>query len=539
MGNDWFHEYFINELKAIGRKPTSNMQHEVVDSLPSSGNEQTIYFVKNDSSSSNNHYDEYVWISSSSTFEKIGSSQIDGSAANPDWNQNDATQPDYVKNRPFYTGNPVETVLVEESAVAFQAAEEMVGLYGANFPSTVSATVGKTYKVYWDSIVYECTCVNFNGTSVIGNLSILNVGADSGEPFLIGVVNGRGFSIYTADTASSHTISITEMITQVVKIDAKYMPEGYPKKRECNIEWDGNTEGLVSVLETLYKVSDLLPTDDELIGSTIELSNRKKQEITSDMLGATSEDITSIGKGDVLIAVVKKDNAIIEDTTFPQKGTYFAKQQDFNADQAKPLYVQKLTGAITPMAEEFMPLRIVEDIDNIGTIAHNAQSTATNAQSTANNAQSTATNAQTTANAAKTAADTAKTTADAAKTAATNAQTTANKALILDPKGYITAPIRYMNDGAYQSLSLCSKDQNHQVKFAVTESTGLQIFVTRDGGSGPSTISNPSTVEFISSGGTSMQLSGINALIMSPINSNKKFKITVDDSGTLSATEVT
>ena len=46
MGNDWFHEYFINELKAIGRKPTSNMQHEVVDSLPSSGNEQTIYFVK-------------------------------------------------------------------------------------------------------------------------------------------------------------------------------------------------------------------------------------------------------------------------------------------------------------------------------------------------------------------------------------------------------------------------------------------------------------------------------------------------------------
>ena len=101
MGNDWFHEYFINELKAVGRKPTSKMQHEVVDSLPSSGNEQTIYFVKNDSSSSNNHYDEYIWISSSSTFEKIGSSQIDGSAANPDWNQNDATQPDYIKNRPL------------------------------------------------------------------------------------------------------------------------------------------------------------------------------------------------------------------------------------------------------------------------------------------------------------------------------------------------------------------------------------------------------------------------------------------------------
>ena len=118
MGNDWFHEYFINELKAIGRKPTSNMQHEVVDSLPSSGNEQTIYFVKNDSSSSNNHYDEYVWISSSSTFEKIGSMQIDGSTTQPDWNQNDETQPDYIKNRPLIaTNDDILNFLVDVGAV--------------------------------------------------------------------------------------------------------------------------------------------------------------------------------------------------------------------------------------------------------------------------------------------------------------------------------------------------------------------------------------------------------------------------------------
>lgn len=70
MNNDWYYKGFINEVKAIGRKPASNMQYEVVDSLPSSGNEQTIYFVKNDSSSTNDYYDEYVWISSSSSFEK-------------------------------------------------------------------------------------------------------------------------------------------------------------------------------------------------------------------------------------------------------------------------------------------------------------------------------------------------------------------------------------------------------------------------------------------------------------------------------------
>ena len=222
MGNDWFHEYFINELKAIGRKPTSNMQHEVVDSLPSSGNEQTIYFVKNDSSSSNNHYDEYVWISSSSTFEKIGSTQIDGSATQPDWNQNDATQPDYVKNRPFYTGDPVETVLVEESTVAFI---DNSGLYTAQFPSTVEVTAGETYKTSWDGTIYECACVLFSNVYAIGNLSIQGIGPDTGEPFLIGVNNGAGIFIGTVDTSASHTISISERVAPVVKLDKKYLAQ--------------------------------------------------------------------------------------------------------------------------------------------------------------------------------------------------------------------------------------------------------------------------------------------------------------------------
>ena len=35
-----------------------------------------------------------------------------GKIKNPDWNQNDETAPDYVKNRPFYTGDPVETEII-------------------------------------------------------------------------------------------------------------------------------------------------------------------------------------------------------------------------------------------------------------------------------------------------------------------------------------------------------------------------------------------------------------------------------------------
>ena len=138
-----------------------------------------------------------------------------------DWNQNDETAADYVKNRPFYTGDPVETVVVEESTVTFI---EVDGLYMADFSSTFEATVGETYKVSWDGATYECTCVDFNDFLGLGNFSIVGAGADTGEPFMMAIANGEAMQIGTADTSSSHTVSISEMVASVVKIDPKYLP---------------------------------------------------------------------------------------------------------------------------------------------------------------------------------------------------------------------------------------------------------------------------------------------------------------------------
>lgn len=138
----------------------------------------------------------------------------------PDWNQNDSTAANYVKNRPFYTGDPIETVLVEKKTVSFIESD---GLYMAEFPSTFEATVGDTYTVTWDGIVYECTCVDFDGSLIIGNLSIINSGSDTGEPFVMGVFNGNGITIITEDTSASHTFSISGFVSEVTKIASKYI----------------------------------------------------------------------------------------------------------------------------------------------------------------------------------------------------------------------------------------------------------------------------------------------------------------------------
>ena len=161
--------------------------------------------------------------------KKIGSTQIDGSTTQPDWNQNDNTQSDYVKNRPFYTGDPVETVLIEETTAPFASSN---GLYAANVESTFKATAGETYKVSWDDTVYECPYATVNGLPAIGNLAILNIGPDTGEPFMFGIENGQGIIIFTADTSASHTFSISGMVVPVVKIDRKYLPIPFKPKGE-------------------------------------------------------------------------------------------------------------------------------------------------------------------------------------------------------------------------------------------------------------------------------------------------------------------
>ena len=139
----------------------------------------------------------------------------------PNWAQNDSNALDYVKNRPFYTEDPVETVLVEKNTVTFTKTSEG-GIYVAEVSSPFEATVGETYKVSWDGTAYECTCILINDTLTIGNPSIVGAGSDTGEPFVMGIMNGKKIQIFTANTSTSHTFSISRIVVPVV-IDKKYL----------------------------------------------------------------------------------------------------------------------------------------------------------------------------------------------------------------------------------------------------------------------------------------------------------------------------
>ena len=193
-----------------------------------------------------------------------------------------------------------------------------------------------------------------------------------------------------------------------------------------------------------------------------------------------------------------------------------------------------------------IPQEYVEGLEATAADATEAKTTAETAQSTANAAKTTAETAQSTANSAKTAAETAQSTANTAKTTAETAQSTANAAKTTAETAQSTANnakttaesintrgktwtqsnitsgrfdaivyangiwvVGSYNNGLYYSAS----------KYALTDTVDAQLAEVKQ------SIDEIKSADVI--------------LPSSTAGSTKKFKITVDDAGVISATEVT
>ena len=167
--------------------------------------------------------------------------------------------------------------------------------------------------------------------------------------------------------------------------------------------------------------------------------------------------------------------------------------------------------------------------NNAKTTANNAKTTADAAKTTADNANSMAANAQSMASVAQTTANNAKTTADDAQSMATNAQTIANNAKAAADDAYPRA-------GASE-LRLKSNNSGLSGNMLFSGKPNEPIYCRVDRCSA-SNVSAPARFVFKPNGGTSMQVEGINVLQMKS-SSGKIFNITVDDTGTIKATEVT
>ena len=104
-------------------------------------------------------------------------------------------------------GYPTKTMgtvtVMEEQVVEFVSHGD--GLPNIGTPTTTFTPVeGQTYIVNWDGTEHECVCSIFNGRFlVLGNLSIVGAGADTGEPFIY--LNVPSMRSESTRLNSSHT----------------------------------------------------------------------------------------------------------------------------------------------------------------------------------------------------------------------------------------------------------------------------------------------------------------------------------------------
>ena len=68
---------FVAAAIAAAISGITGIHFEVVLALPATGSENTIYLAANGSGTSQNIYNEYIWLTDSNTFEMIGTTAVD------------------------------------------------------------------------------------------------------------------------------------------------------------------------------------------------------------------------------------------------------------------------------------------------------------------------------------------------------------------------------------------------------------------------------------------------------------------------------
>ena len=120
-----------------------------------------------------------------------------------------------------YPKKTVEAVTVmAEHELAF--AHMTNGVYVSRLTDPLALVPGRRYTVEWDGTEYECVFFDDGKDAYFGNISIMGLGEDTGEPFLYDYYRN---AFETLDTSASHTISVKTAEEVITPMAAEFLPD--------------------------------------------------------------------------------------------------------------------------------------------------------------------------------------------------------------------------------------------------------------------------------------------------------------------------
>lgn len=136
-----------------------------------------------------------------------------GRSVQSDWNQNDSSAADFIKNKPFGEGQGY--ILPEQELPYDPDNEGCLGFMDG------AINEGDTVTVVYDGVSYVCTAAldPDMGGVFFGNFSMIGAGDDTGEPFLAFTMETA--VIFLSLDATSHIIGIISNV--VKKLPAEYV----------------------------------------------------------------------------------------------------------------------------------------------------------------------------------------------------------------------------------------------------------------------------------------------------------------------------
>lgn len=140
--------------------------------------------------------------------------------AQADWNEMNENSASYIKNKPFWGSEIIETTLIDQLTLNFTN----TGFYGQQTTDPIEIIENENYVVTFDGVQYNCVAFfhNYGNHASIGNEANMN-GPAYDIPFFITINSGR--TIIFANSIGEHTISVVKRHQDIQKIDEKYLPK--------------------------------------------------------------------------------------------------------------------------------------------------------------------------------------------------------------------------------------------------------------------------------------------------------------------------
>lgn len=209
----------------------------------------------------------------------------------PNWEQNDPTQPDYVKNRPFYSDLQNKVILHHTFTMSYIVFDESTGdgawendgMMHVITNSNDKLIIGNTYTVNFNGTDYLCVAFEAEGLVALGNQIVVDGITDTGEPFVIAqdidgsLIGASGFIMIVIDmpnpsvsTTVEYSVQIDGLTGLIKTIDPIYLPDDIGSSLpEVTTDDDGKiltvVDGIWGVAEETKELPIVSSSDDNKI----------------------------------------------------------------------------------------------------------------------------------------------------------------------------------------------------------------------------------------------------------------------------------